>query len=138
VKKVIRWLSLPLAAVAIAAPLASLHSVYDHYAGKVLELAEVLESRVARARSRGSGATYDLYVRYRWAGRPVENNVRVTSFRSIHRRDHVRLLIDPRTGDAEDDLRSESWIMVGWGALAATFFVIVGFVAMGRALRRKK
>jgi hypothetical protein len=132
---VLRWASLPLAMLCLGGPLWSLASVSQHYEGKVITEARVLSATVRRAGAKGIGTSYDAYVRYTAGNRTLHSNISVTvSFRSLGPGDNIRLFVDPRTGSAEDDIRPDSWAMVAMGAVAAAFFVLVGFRYLGTVL----
>lgn len=130
-----RWVALGLAIVSLAGPLDSTFWLYRHYSGKVITPADILEARLAHAGSKGMGATYDLYVRYQAGGREIHHNVSVTAsvFSTPKAGDKIDLFVDPKTFDAEDDIRTDSWIMVLLGAAAAAVLV-AGFVGIGRKL----
>jgi len=133
--RVWRWVALGLAVVSIAGPLDSTLWVYRHYEGKVLTQADILQCRVNYSGNRGE-STYDLYVRYRTGGRTIRHNVTVSAYFLNRPRagGKIDLFVDPKTFDAEDDIRTGSWIMVFLGAAAAAVLV-AGFVGIGRMLR---
>jgi hypothetical protein len=132
----IRWLSLPMALFCLGAPLWSLLEMYSHYDGMTLTDATVISATLASAGSKGMGAVYDVYARYPVNGRPVTANVSITvSLHSITPGDHIKIFVDPKTGYAQDDDRSDSWLMVAFGAAAAAFFALLAFPYSGKLLR---
>ena len=134
----IRWFSIPLAAFVAIAPVRSAIGMADRYSGKVQTVAVILESELRRAGTRGSGAEYDLYIRYPIEnGRIVESNIRVMGdiFRSLRPGKKLTVFVDPKTHQAEDDLRLDSYFWSGLGALGAVVLFLLGFVATGRVLR---
>ena len=133
---IFRWFALGIGVFAVVGPLQSMRGVYQHYSGRSLTQADILESTLRRSGTRGMGAEYDLYVRYRVGDRLVRHNVRVTSnaFRPPRRGGKIDLFVDPKSFEAEDDLRLDSWIMVILGAAAAAVLV-GGFVGIGKKLR---
>ncbi len=132
----LRWLSIPLAMFVAIAPLWSLRSEYRRTANMTATSATVLDARVVNASRITS--EWEVYVRYRARGRTVENPVRIWTGADLHEGDTVSLLVDPATGDAEDDHRAMGWAMAACGALVAVFFLLVGFRAMGAMLRRDR
>lgn len=132
---VVRWVSLPLAVFCFGAPLWSLKTDYRQYAGKSPVQAHVLSARVSSPRSHGSSADYEVEVSYPAGNRLVESRLNVSTYKLLKAGDTVRIFANPVTGDAVDDGRFGSWLMVGWGALGAIFFVLGGFRYSGRVLR---
>lgn len=129
-----RWLSLPFAACVAAASIWLTWSEYHRTEHLVPTPALVLESRVVSS-SRVT-TEWEAFVRYRTGGRTIENSVRVWTPFDLDRNDSIVLLVDPVTGDAQDDLRTMSWLMTIAGLLAALFMVLVGFRQAGVLLRR--
>jgi hypothetical protein len=134
--RVVRWISLPLAVLCLAAPLWSLVTDYKQYAGKSLIQALVLSSRISMPRSRGSAGGYEVEVRYDVGGHLVENHLEVTTYRLLKAGDKVGIFVDRKTGDAIDDGRLGSWVMVGWG-MSGTIFFVFAFRYSGRILRQE-
>jgi hypothetical protein len=132
----IRWLSLPLAAFVTIAPLWSLRTDYQRAEHMILTPATVLDARVESAAR--TTTEWEAYVRYSVHGESVENSVTVWTPFDLDKGDTIKLLVDPVTGDAEDDVRVSSWLMVICGLIAAAFFVLVGFWQMGVMLRRDR
>jgi hypothetical protein len=134
---VLRWLNLGLAVVCLVGPMNSTFWIYRHYTGEVLTRADILESRLIQAGTRGMGAKYDLYVRYRVGGRQVSHNVSVTAsiFDTPRTGGNIGLFVDPKTFEVVDDIRLSSWIMVLLGGVAAAVLV-GGSIGIGRMLRR--
>lgn len=133
----LRWISLPLAALCVGGPVDSLVWVYRHYAGKTLTEAKVLSATLKSSGTKGMGAWYDVYASYPVGFHNENGNVSVSvSFRTLAAGDTLWLFVDPKTGEAEDDIRADSWVMLGIGILAATFFVLVNFRYGGKVLRR--
>jgi hypothetical protein len=137
VARVIRWLSLPLAAFVIAVPVMSMQALYREYAGKTLISADIVESELTRSGSRGMGAQYELYVRYKFGDHIVRNHLRVlvSSFSSPRAGGKIDLFVDPKTGGIQDDARSAAWFGVILGAVGGGLLILVGFVATGKMLR---
>jgi hypothetical protein len=132
----IRWLSIPLAAVVVIAPLWSLRWEYQRSADLIPTTATVLDARVTNAARVSS--EWEIYARYPVRGKPVENSVRVWSNFDLDKGDTITLLVDPATGDAEYDARGMAWLIAAFGAILAAFFVLAGFRAMGAMLRRDR
>jgi hypothetical protein len=132
----IRWLSLPLAAFVVIAPTWALHSEYLRAERLIPTSATVLDARVAST-SRVT-TEWEVYVRYPVRGQSTENSVRVWTPFDVDKGDTITLLVDPATGDAEDDVRGMSWIMAIAGLIIAAFFVLAGFWQMGVMLRRDR
>jgi len=130
----IRWLSLPFAACVAIASVWSFWHEYRRTEHLMPTTATVIEARVLST-SRVT-TEWDAYVRYRIAGRDVENSVRVWTPFDLDEGDTVGLLVDPGSGDARDDLRAMSCAMAIAGLLAALFMVLVGFRLTGAMLRR--
>jgi hypothetical protein len=132
----IRWLSLPLAAFVAIAPLWSLRSEYQRSKHLIPTIATVLDARAVSA-SRVT-TEWEAYVRYPVRGQSTENSVRVWTHFDLDKGDAITLLVDPDTGDAEDDTRSMGWIMVIAGLIVGAFFLLIGFRQMGVMLRRDR
>ena len=133
---VLRWIALPLALLCLGGPIVSLIRTYQHYAGMTLTKATIISATLQVAGNKGMGSSYDAYVSYAVNGHTERSNVTLTiSFRSLAAGDTVAVFVDPKTGEAEDDSRPDSWVMVALGALAAAFFVLVSFRYSGKILR---
>jgi hypothetical protein len=133
---VIRWIALPLAAFCLLVPLSVIGFLHRAEAGLVPADAIVLESRVVDASRIGS--QYDLWVRYSSKGRTVEGPLRAWSTLGIAKGDTVHVFVDPGSGQVRDDPQALAWLVAAFGALAAAFFVVVGFLGMGEMLRRDR
>ena len=136
--KVIRWLSLPMAAFVVIAPAWSAYDMAERYSRMVHTGAYIIESKLWRAGSRGLGVEWDLYVRYPIeGGRQVESNLRVrlNSFRDPRPGQKISVFVDPKSHRAEDDLRLESYCFAGLGLLGGALVYGVGFYATGKVLR---
>lgn len=131
-----RWLSLPMAASIAIASLWLLRSEYRRTEYLIPTTATVLEARVVSA-SRVT-TEWEAYLRYPVRGGSVDNTVRVWTPFDLDQGDTITVLVDPKTGDAEDDLRPMSWVMAICGLLAAAFMVLAGFGLMGAMLRRDR
>jgi hypothetical protein len=132
----IRWLSVPLAAFVAVAPVYLLRSEYRRDADKIATPATVLDARVVST-SRVT-TEWEVYVRYPVGGVSTENSVRVWSRNDLDPGDRITLLVDPATGDAEDDARTMSWVMAISGWIVAAFLWLAGFREMGAMLRRDR
>lgn len=136
----LRWISIPLAACVAIASLWSLRSELHRTADRIPTSATVLDARVVNASRVMS--EWEAYVRYRVrkSGRDeiVENSVRIWTSFNLHNGDTIELLVDPATGDAEDDERAMSWLAAAGGLIAAAFLLLVGFGLIGRMLRRDR
>jgi hypothetical protein len=130
----VRWISLPLAVLCLGAPLWSLVTDYQRYAGKSLIQARVLSSRISAPRSRGSAGSYEIEAGYHVGGRLVENRLEVTTYRLLKVGDTVGIFVDRKTGEVIDDGRFGSWEMVGWGMVGTVFFVLAGIRYAGKIL----
>jgi hypothetical protein len=130
----LRWLSLPFAACVAIASIWSLWSEYRRTEHLIPTTATVIEARVLNT-SRVT-TEWDAYVRYRLDDRDVENSVRVWTPFDLDQGDTIGLLVDPASGEAQDDLLAMSWAMAIAGVLAALFMVLVGFRLTGAMLRR--
>jgi uncharacterized protein DUF3592 len=135
--RILRWLSLPLAAFVVAGAAWTTVKVYQQYSGKVLTQARIIDSTLTRAGKRGLGTEYNLYVEYRVGNRAVHNNIRVmvNSFRSMRPGNTIELFVDPETGQAQQDVRLAAWFGLLLAAAGATILVLICFVAAGRMLR---
>jgi hypothetical protein len=133
--RALRWMSLPFAAVCLGAPLWSLVTEYERYAGKSPVQAQVLSARISSPRSRGSPGGYEADIRYPVGNRLAESRLEVTTYKLLKAGDTVQIFVDRKTGEAMDDGRFESLVMVGWGVVAAAFFVFAGFRYSGILLR---
>lgn len=132
----IRWVSLPLAVVIAIAPLGLLRSQYQRAEHLVPTIATVIDARVVST-SRVT-TEWDAHVRYPVHGQRTENSVRIWTSIGLDAGETVTLLVDPATGDAEDDLRPMSWLMAALGLLAAAFFLLAGFRGMGAMLKQDR
>ena len=134
----IHWLSIPMAAFVIIAPVRSAVDLAGRYSRMFHTDALILESNLTRAGSRGIGAQFELYVRYPVEdGRKVESTLTVMgdTFRSLRPETKIGVFVDPKTHRAEDDLRLDSYFMIGMGAAGGLLLFFVGFYATGRVLR---
>jgi len=134
--RVIRWIALPLAAFCLLASLALVAFVHRTQDGLVPADALVLEARVVDASRIGS--QYDLWVRYPSRGGTVEGPLRAWSTWGIAKGDTVHVFVDPANGRVRDDPAGLAWTVAGFGAVAAAFFVVVGFLGLGEMLRRDR
>jgi hypothetical protein len=132
--RAVRWISLPFAGLCLGAPLWSLVTDYKQYAGKSPIQAHVLSARISSPRSRGSSAGYEVEVRYLVGNHLVERRLEVTTYRLLKVGDRIQIFVDQETGQAIDDGRFGSWVMVGWGILGTIFFVLAGFRYSGSLL----
>lgn len=110
---------------------------YKRYVGKRPVEARVLSARISSPRSRGSSAGYELEVRYPVGNHLVESRLDVTTYRLLKAGDTVRIFVDREAGNAIDDERFGSWVMVGWGILGTIFFVLAGFRYSGKLLQEE-
>jgi len=133
--QVVHWFSLPFAVFCLGAPLWSLVMEYQRFDGKTLTSARVLSIRISSTHSRASPAGYEVDVRYPVGNHFAESHLLVTTFRFLKVGDTVRIFLDPKTGNAIDDGRFGSWLMLGWGIAGSAFFVFAGFAGSGKVLR---
>jgi hypothetical protein len=125
-----------MAAFVAIAPMRSLRSEYQRTEDMIPTRATVLDARVVNAARVSS--EFEVYVRYPVRDESVENTVRVWSNFQLDKGDTITLLVDPETGDAEDDMRAIGLLLVVFGLIVAAFFVLVGFGQMGTMLRRDR
>lgn len=131
----VRWISLPLAVFCLGGPIWSLMTEYQRYSGKSRVQARVLSVRLSSSRSRGSPAGYEVEVSYPAGNRLVEGRLEVYTYRLLKAGDTVGIFVDRATGEAIDDGRLGSWMMLGWGAAGTIFFLLAGFRCSGRLVR---
>jgi hypothetical protein len=135
--RVVHWISLPLALFCLGGPLWSLVTDYQRYVGKTPVQARVLSARVSSPRSHGSPANYEVEVRYPVDNHLFERRLEVTTYGLLKASDTVQIFVDRQTGNAVDDGRFGSWVVVGWGILGAIFFVLAGFRYSGNLLQEQ-
>lgn len=131
--RIVRWLSLPLAAFILVVPTREVYKEWALRKGSARFPATIIEvTSNNSSHTRLPVYQYDLWVSYL----PDERaNVRVISHRQLHPKDSIRLLRNPGSGRLEVDPFPESWWIVGGVVAVGALFVISIFFLAGAVLR---